>query len=202
MRLGLPKGSILTHSERVLQRFAGAAYKMGKLSHVDDQGRRLLLLKHRDIPKLVSDGDLDFGVTGSEWIAESQLAIHVLGYLEWCNSRISVIGLPGARINVHSVGVCATEFPNIASRYLASAGLSRVTIKKISGSCEALIPALCNIGVDCVETGSTLRANGLAEFDRILTSRVALVSKDAPCYVPRERRAFLSKLIGDIQWVV
>jgi ATP phosphoribosyltransferase len=162
-----------------------------------------MLLKHRDIPKLVDSGDLDFGITGSEWLAELNSAAHIIGELDWCDARISLIGVPGA--SVKNIGqapsVCATEFPNITRRYLGEAGVPHVKVKAVSGSCEAFIPTVCGFGVDCVESGETLRANQLVEIEPILTSRVVLISRVPLSHLDQGKIEQLKELTGDIRWL-
>lgn len=130
-------------------------------------------MKHRDIPKMINEGLLDVGITSYEWIAESETNLKILKELDWCNTSIALIG----KEMKNGKAKCATEFSNIANRYIGERKLD-IEVYKISGSGEAGIPGLFDYCVDCVETGETLKQNGLVVLDEILPSKIMLVCKD------------------------
>lgn len=175
MRIGLPKGSVKHRSIGIIETIVGCRLAERQL-RVASGGMEFFLLKHRDIPALVESGMLDFGITSSEWLEERASQLSVLLELDWCDTRISVIGPKhGRKPEAGAIGTCVTEFPEIAARMLPPLGLGALTLYTVSGSSEAMVPDLFNFGVDCVETGRTLVENDLVEFYNLLDSRVVAV---------------------------
>lgn len=136
----------------------------------------IFLLKHRDIPKLVESGKIDIGITSMEWIEETQSKVEIIDEIDWCDTRISLIspiGKSSYKLSKKEKIYCVTEFPNISSDYFRNE--KNVSIEFVSGSSEALVPLLNDCCIDCVETGSTLKAQNLYEEKVIFNSRMVLI---------------------------
>lgn len=177
MRIGLPKGIVKNRSLSVVEKIIGHPVSE-KVLKFPSRDINLYLLKHRDIPTLLLQNRLDFGITSSEWLEEREARLHILEELDWCDTRISLIGpTPKSGTEKGFSGTCVTEFPTIASRELRRLGLGSLSIHTVSGSTEALVPDLFDFGVDCVETGQTLKENGLVELECLLHSRVVAVCR-------------------------
>jgi ATP phosphoribosyltransferase len=177
INVGVPKGSVRSLSIRLVSGLLDRTIVEAKLSHTDERQWAFYFLKHRDIPSLVSEGQLDIGITSTEWLIERAPELIQVGSLSWCESRISLIGTPALRdrLQERSWMSCITEYPVVARRYFEMRGLaSRVRLITVSGSSEALVPELFDCAVECVETGATLTANGLIELEPILQSSVTI----------------------------
>lgn len=177
MRIGLPKGTVKGRSERLIEELTGQRIQPRRLAYTRDQ-LTCFLLKHRDIPVLMKSGDLDLGITSTEWLVEKGPELEVLHRTDWCDTRISLVGTERSYARVRSGDgfSCVTEFPVLATRYLVERSLfERARFVNISGSTEALVPRIYDVGIDCIETGETLAANGLIELDVLCHAHVVLV---------------------------
>ena len=100
----------------------------------------------------------------------------------------------GRRIRV------ATKYPNIAKDYFTNVKHQTVEIIKLSGSIElAPIVGLSEVIVDIVETGSTLRENGLAVLEEIVPLSARMVVNQVSMKMEQER---IQKLIADIRQII
>ncbi len=148
----------------------------------------MVFVKHRDVPGLLADGVLDIGVTSLEWIRERDCQAHVLGALDWCDTRICLL-VPDASDLVSSSRSplrCVTEFPNLAARYFSAMPLRNVHITAVSGSTEGMVPSLFDCAIDCVETGGTAARHGLRIEAVVLESpTVAVVAEENPAAAVR-----------------
>ena len=175
LKLGLPKGPYLNMSTNLVRLLFGEFDKRQLRLHGDIG--TAYFLKSRDIPTLVSEGLLDFGITSTEWIYETDREVDSLRSINWCNTRLSLvsnrslddlIAVPLLR--------CVTEYPNTARRFFKDMNI-HASVYKLSGSCEGLVPDIFDCAIDCVETGSTLRANGLKEIFKVLDSHVTFIKR-------------------------
>jgi ATP phosphoribosyltransferase len=130
----------------------------------------LIFLRTDDIPTLCAEGAIDMGITGSDLVQESGMAVNTRMKLGVGNCRLAVCvpidaDLQSAKdLDNKSI---ATSFPNITSRYLADAG-AKSHLVSLSGSVEVMIQlGVADAIVDLVETGSTLAANRLRILDEI-----------------------------------
>ena len=158
MRIGLPKGRLLRNSE--------AAQNMAP-SDTDSW-----LLRLQDIPGLVADGSLNAGITAEEWIRESRADVVRIAPLCWYHVRICAIGRPE-----HPVGAApriVSEYPSLAAEYAARQHPG-ATVRRAHGACEAYVPSLADLAVDCVETGRSMRERGLDIIEELFRSDVWLV---------------------------
>ncbi len=177
--VGLPKGIVKSKSLNVIKNIIGKNIDKRKLNFYNDTFH-FALLKHRDIPRLVHESLLDFGITSSEWLMESGYNLEVTKELDWCDTRVSLISKIGSPIFNKKNIKCITEFPRIASKFFRSMDKTYVKIEHISGSSEALVPMLFDCCIDCVETGTTLKLHNLSEEKVIYESKVVIVVRQNP----------------------
>lgn len=137
-----------------------------------EAGMEFILAKPADVPTYVEYGVADIGIAGKDVLLEEDKDVYELLDLGIARCRMSVIGLPdwvpGIRQRV------ATKYPNVASRYFREQG-QQVEVVKLNGSIElAPLIGLADRIVDMVETGQTLRENGLVEMTTMfeITSRL------------------------------
>ncbi len=178
--IALAKGRLLGPSIKV---FESLGYDLREANGtrkllIENHAARFLIAKPMDVPTYVEYGAADAGIVGQDALREADSDVyepHVLGY---GNCRLVVAGkaefkdsewkmLAGLRV--------ATKYPRCAQKYFASHGLS-VEIIEVYGSVE-LAPSvgLADLIVDVVDTGRTLRENGLVELDEVFKSQAALI---------------------------
>jgi len=129
-------------------------------------GLRFLLLKPDDVPTYVEYGAADLGVVGRDVLLEREYDLYAPLDLGIGICRMVVAGKPATPNPGRTLRV-ATKFANIANRYFLSQG-QQVDIVYVQGSVElAPLTGLADVIVDIVESGETLRQNGLVELEQI-----------------------------------
>ncbi|HXQ72114.1 MAG TPA: ATP phosphoribosyltransferase [Pyrinomonadaceae bacterium] len=158
-------------------RVAEDARNSRRLALTDDSGKyRFIFVKPADVPVYVEHGIADCGVVGRDVLLESQADLLLPLDLGIARCRI-VVAAADAEIMTRSLGMLrvATKYSQIAGAHFGARGIP-VEIIQLSGSVE-LAPALglADLIVDLVETGRTLRENGLTVVDEIAESTGKLV---------------------------
>ncbi|MCX7828014.1 MAG: ATP phosphoribosyltransferase [Thermanaerothrix sp.] len=141
---------------------------------------RLILVKPQDVPTMVHMGFAQLGLAGYDVILESGARVADMLDTGLCRCRMVLAGPPSARellINPHGTRQLkvATKYVNTAEKVLPERGMKALTVP-MHGSVE-IAPALgiSDIIMDIVQTGSTLRANGLVELEQIFPVTVRLI---------------------------
>ena len=130
-----------------------------------DRSVRFLLLKPDDVPTYVEYGTADLGVSGRDVLRERRYDLYQPLDLDVGRCRMVVAGLPNA--SVPAIPRVATKYPRTASEHFASLGI-QAEIIYVQGSVElAPLVGLADLIVDLVESGATLRDNGLVERETI-----------------------------------
>lgn len=158
-----------------------------------------IMAKPVDVPTYVEYGVADIGVVGKDVMMEETKDVYELLDLGIARCRMSVIGLPDWKPVIHPR--VATKYPNVASQYFREQG-QQVEVIKLNGSIElAPLIGLADRIVDMVETGQTLRENGLVEMQamfqvtsRLIANRVSYRLKNAAIQALCDR---LSRVIPD-----
>ena len=131
---------------------------------------RFFLAKGPDVPTYVEYGAADIGVVGKETILEDGRKVHEVLDLGYGKCKMCVCGYKDAAplLQHHELIRVATKYPNIAKDYFYNTKHQTVEIIKLNGSIElAPIVGLSEVIVDIVETGSTLRENGLEVLEEV-----------------------------------
>lgn len=131
---------------------------------------RFFLAKGLDVPTYVEYGAADIGVVGKDTILEEGRKVHEVLDLGYGKCKMCVCGYKDAAplLQHHELIRVATKYPNIAKDYFYNTKHQTVEIIKLNGSIElAPIVGLSEVIVDIVETGSTLRENGLEELEEV-----------------------------------
>jgi len=143
-------------------------------------GLRLIIIRAQDVPTYVEYGAADLGIAGKDVLMEYEGdGLYEPLDLGIARCRLVVAGRPGTDINGLRLRV-ATKYVHTARQYFAARGIQADVIK-LYGSMElAPLVGLCEVIVDLVDTGNTLRANGLTPLATIaeITSRL-IVNKAA-----------------------
>lgn len=142
----------------------------------------ILFLKDGDVPLYVAYGIADLGIAGSDVLEEADGDLLVPARLREGRSRLSLIGRDGALPDPGDQIRLATKYPATARRLVARKPWGAAVLT-LSGSVElAPLLDLADLALDIVQTGRTLRENGLVELER--------VAEVAPCLVVN-RASFL-----------
>ena len=131
---------------------------------------RFFLAKGPDVPTYVEYGAADIGVVGKDTILEEGRKVHEVLDLGYGKCKMCVCGYKDAAplLQHHELIRVATKYPNIAKDYFYNKKHQTVEIIKLNGSIElAPIVGLSEVIVDIVETGSTLRENGLEVLEEV-----------------------------------
>ena len=183
LRLALTKGRIEEEAIKLLER---AGYDCSELDG-ERRGRKLIfrtaggeieivLAKAADVLTYVGHGVCDAGIVGSDTIAENGSDACELLDLGFGRCRFALAGKSGEWQGIcHRRLVIASKYPNVTRRYFAKKGAD-VEVVKIEGSVElAPLLGLADAIVDIVETGSTLKANGLEVYENIADVSARLI---------------------------
>ena len=196
--VAVPKGRILSV---LAPRFAAAGVdpavlldddrRLVREAHADGAGAiRFLLLKPDDVPTYVEYGAADVGVVGRDVLLERGYDLYAPVDLGIGVCRMVVAGVPGATDPPMGRPLrVATKFPNIATRHFLTHGRQVETIY-VQGSVElAPITGLADVIVDLVESGETLRQNGLVELETVCRVSSVVVTNRVGLKLHRERIA-------------
>ena len=151
-----------------------------KLIFVNEELKlKFFLSKASDVPTYVEYGAADIGVVGEDTILEEGRNLHEMLDLGFGRCRMCICGPASAKEKLQHGELIrvASKYPNIAKDYFYNKKLQTVEIIKLNGSVElAPIVGLSEVIVDIVETGSTLRANGLEVLEEVcdLSARVVV----------------------------
>lgn len=158
-----------------------------------------IFVKPSDVPTYVEYGVADAGICGRDVLMESQAKVHEPLDLGFGRCRIAVAGrtaVVGEDYNLLSTVRVATKYPKITSEYFQARGIP-IEVITLSGSVElAPVLGLSDRIVDLVDTGQTLKENGLEVIDVIADSTARLVVNRASFHLKREE---ISKLIRDLE---
>jgi len=201
LKLVLPKGSL---EKATFDLFEAADLSVTRSSAVDykatiDDPRidDVRILRPQEIPMYVSEGLFDLGITGRDWIEETNSDVVSLGELKYSKATSQPVRVIVAVANdspAQSVadlgdGVrVTTEYPEMTRRYFAERGV-KADIRLSYGASEAKIPDIADCVVDITETGRALRAAGLRIIDTMLTSYTELVANKNSWEDPAKRHA-------------
>ena len=151
---------------------------------------RFFLAKANDVPTYVEYGAADIGIVGKDTILEEGRRLYEVLDLGIGKCRMCVCGPSEAedKLRHHELIRVATKYPNIAKDYFYNKKHQTVEIIKLNGSIElAPIVGLSEVIVDIVETGSTLRENGLAVLEEIVPLSARMVVNQVSMKIEHER---------------
>ncbi|MGE0702977.1 MAG: ATP phosphoribosyltransferase [Vicinamibacterales bacterium] len=189
LRLGIPKGSL---QDSTVQLFGRAGFNIyvstrSYFPAIDDPEIECMLIRAQEMARYVSDGVLDAGLTGQDWIAEHELGQGRTGVIEpladlvyskqsfgkvrWVLAAPEDSPFKSAKdLNGKTI---ATELVRTTKAYFERQGVS-VNVEFSWGATEVKPPVLADAIVEATETGSTLRANRLRIIDTVMESNTQL----------------------------
>ena len=156
----------------------------------EDLGVRFFLAKANDVPTYVEYGAADIGIVGRDTILEEGRKLYEVMDLGVGKCWMCVCGPESARerLEHHELIRVATKYPKIAKDYFYNQKYQTVEIIKLNGSIElAPIVGLSEVIVDIVETGSTLRENGLMVLEEVCSLSARMVVNQVSMKTENER---------------
>src|SRR5659263_660098 len=197
--IALPKGSL---EEQTLLLFKQADLEIRKTDREynptvkDPRIRKVKILRPQEIPKYVEEGYFDLGISGKDWVMESDSDIVEVADMFYSKMGEGIVKIviavpnekdiksardiqPGSRVS--------TEYPNLTKKFFKKLGIP-VDLRYSYGATEAKVPELVDVIVDLTETGSTLRKNGLKIVDIILESNTKLIANKKSMKEPVKRK--------------
>jgi ATP phosphoribosyltransferase len=188
LKLVLPKGSL---EKATLELFEEADLKVKRDSVVsykalidDPRVIDVRILRPQEIPRYVSEGLFDLGITGRDWIEETSSDVVSLGELQYSKATSNPVRIivavpedsPYTGVADLPAGVrVSSEYPEITKRFFAEKGVD-ADIRLSYGATEAKVPDIVDCIVDITETGRALRAAGLKIIDTMLSSYTELIA--------------------------
>jgi len=185
LKLGIPKGS-LENATIDLFRRAGFNITTSSRSYfpaIDDPEIECMLIRAQEMARYVEDGVLDAGLTGRDWVEESEAQVQTVADLIYAKQSFGkvrwVLAVPESS-SFKSVKdlegkVIATELVAATRRYLAANGV-KAKVEFSWGATEVKPPVLADAIVEVTETGSSLRANQLRILETVLESNTQLIA--------------------------
>jgi ATP phosphoribosyltransferase len=205
LSLVLPKGSL---ERATLDLFDAADLTVRRSSDRDyhasiDDPRidKVRFLRPQEIPSYLERGLFDIGITGRDWISETEADVVSLGELQYSKATsrpVQVVlavpvGAPWQSVTDLPDGVrISTEFPSLTRRFLDSHGVKAMVVTSY-GATEAKVPDIVDAIVDLTETGSSLRRNGLRVLDTLVTSYTEFVA-NREAYEDEAKRAAMEDI--------
>src|SRR4051794_19364254 len=196
LKLGIPKGS-LENATIDLFRRAGFNITTSSRSYfpsIDDPDIECMLIRAQEMARYVEDGILDAGLTGLDWVAESEAQVETVVDLIYAKQSFGkvrwVLAVPESS-SFQSVKdlegkIIATELVATTKRYFASHGVN-AKVEFSWGATEVKPPVLADAIVEVTETGSSLRANKLKIIDTVLESNTQLIANKQSWADPAKR---------------
>ena len=174
-----------------------------KLIFVNEELKlKFFLSKGPDVPTYVEYGAADIGIVGRDTILEEGRKLYEVMDLGFGKCRMCVCGPESAlELLQHNQLIrVSTKYPNIAKDYFYNKKHQTVEIIKLNGSIElAPIVGLSEVIVDIVETGSTLRENGLNVLEEVCPLSARMVVNQVSMKMENER---ITKIIRDLREVL
>ncbi|MEK3933741.1 ATP phosphoribosyltransferase [Sporosarcina sp. FSL W7-1349] len=161
----------------------------------DEQNIKLIFVKAVDVPTYVEKGAADVGIVGKDTIMEDPRDVYELLDLGFGKCKLAVAGFPGKEISGVPFLTVASKYPNAAKEYFDRNGI-RTEMIKLNGSIElAPLIGMADVIVDIVETGTTLKENGLVVLEEMADISARLIVNKASYATKTERiQQFISDL--------
>ncbi len=174
-----------------------------KLIFTDEKNKmRFFLAKSPDVPTYVEYGAADIGVVGEDTILEENRRVYEVMDLGYGKCRMCVCGPAQSRelLKHHEMIRVASKYPNIAKDYFYNRKFQTVDIIKLNGSVElGPIVKLSDVIVDIVETGSTLKENGLEVLEEVCPFSARMIVNQVTMQMQTIRVRNLVKELQDAQ---
>lgn len=201
LKLVIPKGSLEAQTLAILD---AADLSIRRTSERDYHGtisdpriERVSILRPQEIPRYVVEGFFDLGITGQDWVEETESEVETLAELPYAKTGAGGVKIvlavpashPAERADELAAGTkISTEYPNLTKRVFDKLGIP-VRIYPSYGATEAKVPDIVDAIVDVTETGSTLKRHGMKIIDVLLESQTVLIANRAAAADRAKRQA-------------
>jgi ATP phosphoribosyltransferase len=202
LRLVVPKGSL---EEQTLSLLEAADLPVRRASDRDYHGtvddpriERVSILRPQEIPRYVEEGFFDIGITGRDWVEETEADVDVIAELSYSGRAgggtvrivLAVAGDSGIERadQLPADSKISTEYPTLTQRVFDKLGIP-VRIFTSYGATEAKVPEIVDAIVELTETGSTLRRHGMKIVETLLESQTVLIANRAAVEDASKRQA-------------
>ena len=169
----------------------------------EEQKLRFFLAKGPDVPTYVEYGAADIGVVGKDTLLEEGRRVYEVLDLGFGKCRMCVCGPARAQelLKHHKMIRVASKYPNIAKEYFYNKKNQTVDIIKLNGSVElGPIVGLSDVIVDIVETGGTLRENGLEVLEEVCPISARMIVNQVSMQMQPERiKDLIARLRGKLE---
>ena len=184
LKLGIPKGSL---QDATIDLFARAGWRITLSSRsyvpsIDDPEIECLMVRAQEMARYVETGALDAGITGHDWVVETEAHVDELAELVYAKQRLArvrwVLAVPEdssiRQPSDLSGKIIATEVVKTTEKYLTRHGV-KARVEFSWGATEVKVPRLADAIVEVTETGASLRANRLRIVDTVLESATVFI---------------------------
>ncbi|KIM07278.1 MAG: ATP phosphoribosyltransferase [Sulfurovum sp. FS06-10] len=200
LTIALPKGRIAEETLEIFAEIFGGEFKFEGRELIMEVGEfRFLNVRNQDVPTYVEYGSADIGVVGLDVITEKELDIVKLLDMNLGKCKVA-IGIKNEDVldwSKPNIKV-ATKMVNITEQYFAKKAVG-VEIIKLYGSIElAPLVGLADAIVDIVETGATMKENGLKVAEEIMDSSAHLIANKNSYYAKKEEILSLYEKIEQV----
>ncbi|HEX3731637.1 MAG TPA: ATP phosphoribosyltransferase [Mycobacteriales bacterium] len=204
LRVAVPNKGALSQPASAMLTEAGYRQRHAhhELTMVDERNEvEFFFLRPRDIATYVGSGDLDLGITGRDLLLDSGVPVAELLELNFANSKFHFAAPVGAMRGLADLAGkrVATAYPGLVSGYLGERGIS-ATVIRLDGAVETSVRlGVADAIADVVETGTTLRQQGLEIFgDVIVRSQAVLIGRSGSSPEAGARRGQLLRRLQSV----
>lgn len=196
LTFALAKGRLANKTMELLEEIGITCEEMKdkssrRLIFVNEEKKlRFFLAKGPDVPTYVEYGAADIGVVGKDTIMEENRHVYEVLDLGYGKCRMCICGPDSAEelLKHHEMIRVASKYPNIAKDYFYNKKHQTVDIIKLNGSVElGPLVGLSEVIVDIVETGSTLKENGLEVLEEVCRLSARMIVNPVSMQMERER---------------
>ena len=202
LRIAIPKGSL---EEGTFNLFKQADLPICRrndrdynLSIEDCRIAEAFMLRPQEIANYVSDGEFDLGITGLDWVKETESAVVQVADLAFSRGGWSPVKIILATNGDNPISDVrdidprdrvVTEYPRLTRRYFEKLDKRKIRIRLSYGATEVKVPRLAEYLVDVTETGRTLRENGKKILSTIMVSSTKLIANMSSWDNPEKKQA-------------
>ncbi len=204
LKIALPKGSLEEQTMRLFKQ-ADLEVKKGQRDYnpviSDPRIDSVKILRPQEIPKYIEENYFDLGISGLDWVMESDADVEVIADLPYSktgsgNVRL-VVAVPETSDitdvkEIKAGSRVTTEYPNLTKQYFEKLGI-QIEMHYSYGASEAKVPELMDVLIDLTETGTTLRKNRLRIVGTIIESSTKLLA-NKESWADGEKRKAMEEL--------
>jgi ATP phosphoribosyltransferase len=187
--VALPKGRIAEETLSIFEEIFNQEFRFDNRKLILEVNKfRFLNVRNQDVPTYVEQGSADIGIVGLDVITEKKIDIIQLLDMKLGRCRVAIGIKNEDELNWNKPNIkIATKMVNITQEYFAQKGVG-VEVIKLYGSIElAPLVGLCDAIVDIVETGATMKENGLKVAENIMDSSAHLIANKNSYYAKKDK---------------